>query len=210
MDPLVLLALGTVLVGVPIVLFIGLAWLALFIYVWTSSYPWLKMVGKFAAKPLNFASLALLYVLLLAGLVAVFIMLMNSSGSWSYLIILLILLLLVPLFIVYSLLFLAIVVWIVRLIRWLYAHWRGWLDSVYFATRVGQLRRKIQADMRKENASRGKPRTGGNPGTGTGGKSATGLKTGKKRMGFKGKLNALKSKFSGTVQQDRNKLSRRK
>jgi len=181
-DPFTLMMLGSILMMVPIVLFFGLAWLALFIYVWTSSYPWLKMVGKFAARPVNLASLVLLYVLLLAALVYVVILLLGSSGYTAILLIMLLLLLLVPLYIVYFLLFLAIVVWGVRLIKWLYTHWRGWLDGVYFAARVGLLRRKIQADMRQERF-RGKPRTGGKPGTSTRWKSKGGI--GGKSGGFK-------------------------
>ena len=171
-------AIGAMVMGA----FFVLAWLALFIYVWTSTYPWLKMVGKFAAKPVNLASLALLYVILLAVLVYVVILLLGSSGYTTLFLILLMMLLLVPLFIVYYLLFLAIVVWVVRLVKWLFAHWVGWLDSIYFTIRVQRLRRKIKADMRQESF-RGKPRTGGKPGTSTGGKSKGGI--GGKSGGFK-------------------------
>ncbi len=210
MDPLILILLGVVLLALPIVLFYGLIWVALFIFVWTNAYPWLKMVGKFAARPLNLASLVLLYVLLLAVQVFVYIQFTGSSGVTSILLILLLLLLLVPLFIAYLLLFLAIVVWYVRLIKWFYARWRGWIEGVYFSARLQLIKRKIKTDMMQETAFRVKPGTSRKPGTGTGGKSSTGLKTGKKGMGFKEKLDALKSEFSAEVQRARNKLSRRK
>ncbi len=189
----------------------GIIPVAAFVYVWTTLYPWLKMVGKFAAKPLNLASLVLVYVLLLAVLVFVVIQIAGSSGSTILLLFLLLLLLLVPLFIVGFLLELAIVVWYVRFIKWLFARWSGWLDVVYFSARLQLIKRKINADMRQETF-RGKPGTGvrGKPGTGVRGKPTTGFKIGKKGMGFKENLDALKSEFSSAVQRARNKLSRRK
>ena len=225
-------AIGAMVMGA----FFVLAWLALFIYVWTSTYPWLKMVGKFAAKPLNLASLVLLYVLLLAALVGVVILFMGSSGWTAFLLFLLLLLLLVPLFIVYVLLLLAIVVWIVRLIKGLYARWRGWIEGFYLSTRLQLIKRKIRSDMRQEGGFRGRPGagigrrsgtgTGGRPGGGIGGKSGTGtggrpgggvsgkptagFKMGKKGKGFKEKLGALKSELSSEVQRARSKLFRRK
>ena len=184
-------------------IFIGIIPLAAFIYVWTNLYPWLKMVGKFAARPFNLASLVLIYVLLLALLIFVVIQIGGATGSTILLLILLLLLLLVPLFIVGFLLELAIVVWYVRLIKWLFARWRGWLDVVYFSARLQLIKRRIKADMRQETFR-------GKPGTGVRGKPTTGFKIGKKRMGFKENLDAVKSEFSGAVQRARNKLSRRK
>lgn len=212
MDTTMVLFMIFILVAVMFIAIVfGIIPVAAFVYVWTTLYPWLKMVGKFAARPFNLASLGLVYVLLLAGLVFVIIMLMDSSGFTLLLLILLLLLLLVLLFIVGFLLELAIVVWGVRLIKWLFARWRGLLEGVYFSARLQLIKLKIKADMRQESF-RGKPGggIGGKSKGGTGGKPATGFKMGKEGMGFKEKLDALKSEFSGAVQRARSKLSRRK
>ena len=129
----IVLIVGAVMV---LAIFIGIIPLAAFIYVWTNLYPWLKMVGKFAARPFNLASLGLIYVLLLAALAGVVILLMNSSGFMNMLLILLLLLLLVPLYIIYLLLYLALVVWIVRLYKWVFATWRIWLVVNYLRVRT--------------------------------------------------------------------------
>lgn len=207
-DPLTLLLLQAVIAMLVIGTFFGLVFAALFIYVWTHSYPWLKMVGKFVARPLNFFSLGLLYVLLwvafIAGLLIIFPQLTDSPGLLTYFLLLLVLALIPFLFILYFLLALGVVVWIVRLIKWLYAHWRGWLEGIYFSARLGLIRLKIKADTLQETGFRGKP------GPGARAKPTAGFKAGKKDMGLRGKLEALKGEFSGDVQRARSKLSRRK
>ena len=130
---LIILIVGAAMV---LAIFIGIFPLAAFIYVWTHLYPWLKMTGKFAARPFNLASLVLIYVLLLAVLAGVVILLVNSSGFMNVLLILLLLLLLVPLYIIYLLLYLALVVWIVRLYKWVFATWRIWLVVNYLRVRT--------------------------------------------------------------------------
>jgi hypothetical protein len=131
----IILIVGAVML---LAVFIGIIPLAAFIYVWTTLYPYLKMVGKFAARPFNLVSLVVLYVLLLAVLAGVVILLMNSSGFVNVLLILLLLLLLVPLWIIYLLLWLALVVWIVRLFKWVFTTWRIWLvvNFLRFRTRI--------------------------------------------------------------------------
>lgn len=213
MDSLTLIIVGLVLMALPIVLFFVLVWLALFIFVWTHSYPWLKMVGKFAARPANLFSLLILYLLLWVELGALLSWLVSQLAAPDLLTIFLLLFIVALIFIVFVvfiIVWLGEVVWIARLIKWLYARWRGWTEGVYFSARLQLIKRKIKADMMKETAFRGNPGTGGKPGTGTRGKPTTGLKMGKKGMGFKEKLDALKSEFSAEVQRARSKLSRRK
>ena len=198
-DPLTLMLLGTVAMIVPIVAFFGLIFAALFIYVWTHAYPWLKMVGKFAARPANFFSLILLYLLLLVAFigaaVALFGQLAASPNLLTYFLLLLVLGMIPVLLLVYILVWLGEVVWLVRLIKWLFAHWRGWIEGIYFSARLQLIKLKIKADTLQETGVRGRP------GTGVRGKPATGFKMGKKGMGFKDKLEALKGEFSGDVQQ---------
>ena len=164
-----------------IVLPFAVVWLAFFIYVWTNAYPWLKMVGKFAARPVNLFPLLILYVLLWLELGAILAWLASQLESPNLLTIFLVLFTLALIFIVFVvfiLVWLGFVVWIVRLIKWLFVRWRGWIEGIYFSARLQILRQRIKADMRQENARRGKPRTGGKPGTGTGGKPTTGFKMG--------------------------------
>ena len=63
MDPLMLMMLLGMVIGVmaiatPFVLIT----LAAFIYVWTHMYPWLKMVGKWGARPANFVALIVFFL----------------------------------------------------------------------------------------------------------------------------------------------------
>jgi heme/copper-type cytochrome/quinol oxidase subunit 2 len=64
-DPFTLLLFVGLVIGGAVVGFFGLIALAAFLYVWSQAYPWLKMVGKWAARPLNLLSLVLAAVLLL-------------------------------------------------------------------------------------------------------------------------------------------------
>jgi len=77
-DPLTLLLLGAAVVGGAVMGFFGLIALAAFIYIWTHAYPWLKMVGKWAARPLNIFSLVILAVILFV--LAAFLGLFGLSG----------------------------------------------------------------------------------------------------------------------------------
>ena len=163
MDPLIVILLGIVLVAMLIILPFGLVWLAFFIYVWTHAYPWLKMVGKFAARPVNLFSLLILYLLLwveLGALLAWLISQLDSPNLLTIFLLLFVLALILIVFVVFILVWLGFVVWIVRLIKWLFVRWRGWIEGIYFSARLQILRQRIKADMRQENARRVKPTTG--------------------------------------------------
>ena len=145
---LIVLIVGAVMV---FALFIGIIPVAAFVYVWTTLYPWRKRVGKFAARPFNLASLVFLYVLLLAALVGDVILLMGSSGFTTLLFILFLLLLLVPLYVIYILLWLALVVWYVRLAKWVFATWRIWLVVNYLRIRTRTERPSARISSTKSN-----------------------------------------------------------
>lgn len=177
-----LLVLGVVLMAMLIVLGFGLVWLTFFIYVWTHAYPWLKMVGKFAARPVNLFPLLILYLLLWVELGAVLSWLfsqLEAPGFLTIFLLLFILALIFIVFVVFILVWLGEVVWIARLIKWLFARWSRWIEGIYFSARLQFIKLRIKADMRQETARRGKPGTGRKPGTGTGGKPTTGFKMGK-------------------------------
>ncbi len=226
---IVLMVLAAMMIGGMVAGFFVLIALAAFTYVWTQSYPWLKMVGKFVARPANFFSLGILYVLLLVAfivaVIAVFAQLSASPTMLTYLLLLLVLALIPVLLIIYILVALGLVVWIVRVVKWLFAHWRGLLEGVYFSTRLQIIRLKIKADMMQETSFRGSSggsvrgssgggarRSSGSGGGARGGPSTrfTTGKTGKKGASFKEKLEALRREFAGDVQRARSKLFRRR
>ena len=163
MDPLILVILGVVLLAMLIALPFAVVWLAFFIYVWTNAYPWLKMVGKFAARPANLFPLLILYLLLWMELGAILSWLVSQLEAPNLLTIFLLLFILALIFIVFVvfiLVWLGEVVWIVRLIKWLFARWRGWIEGIYFSARLQLIKFRIRADMRQENARRRKSSTG--------------------------------------------------
>lgn len=207
-DPLTLMLLGAIVMMVPIIGFFGLVFAALFIYVWTHLYPWLKMVGKFAARPANFFSLLILEVLLFVVFIGMVVLLfgqLTASPTLLTFFLILVVFAMIPIvLIVYFLVWLGLVVWIVRIIKWLFTHWKGWIEGLYFSARLEFIRIKIKTDMLQETTFKGKPAVG------TGVRPTTGFKTGKKGMGFKEKLEALRDEFSDDVQRARSKLSRKK
>ena len=64
MDALtIMLLLGIAVVAIAIGTPIVLIALAAFIYAWTHMYPWLKMVGKWGARPANFVALLVFFMI---------------------------------------------------------------------------------------------------------------------------------------------------
>jgi hypothetical protein len=45
---------------------------------------------------------------------------------------------------------LGILVWIIRLLRWIYFHWRGLLVGIYTSIRLQIIKAKIKIDVQKE------------------------------------------------------------
>jgi hypothetical protein len=140
MDLMTLTMLGAVLGALLIGGFLGLFGLAAFVYVWTHIYPWLKSVGKLAAKPENFFPLAIIAVLLIVVILI---------GALFLHFTLLLLLLVIPL-VMFIPLDLGIIVWLVRLVQWLFIKWRGLLVGLYVSSRLEVIKFKIKVDMQKE------------------------------------------------------------
>jgi len=156
-------------------------------------------------------------VAFIVAVIAVFAQLSAAPTMLTYLLLLLVLALIPVLLIIYILVALGLVVWIVRVVKWLFAHWRGLLEGVYFSTRLQIIRLKIKADMMQETSFRGSSgggarRSSGSAGGARGGPSTrfTTGKTGKKGASFKEKLEALRREFAGDVQRARSKLFRRR
>jgi hypothetical protein len=141
MENLMLLAvMGGVLAALVIGAFVGLIVLALLTYVVSHVYPWLKRLAKLCAKPENLLSFLILAIVLII-LVLILFMLLRS------ILILILIIFVLPLFIPVDL---GLIVWIVRLIKWLYAHWKGWIVSIYVSLRLEIMKAKIKMDIQKE------------------------------------------------------------
>jgi len=191
---LLALAIGGMAFAAPFV-FITLA---AFIYFWIHAYPWLKMVGKWAAKPANFIALITIFMLIF-----LFIVLL------AFLIHPILLILLLPALIILLPVYLAIIVWEIRLIKWTFGRLSGAIDGIFLAARLEFIKLKIKTDTLKEGGGRGK--LGALKGEFSGdARRVTDRVSGKKAGGFRGKLQALKGEFSSDVEKTRSKLSRRK
>ena len=199
MDPMLIMVIlglvaGVIAIATPFVLIT----LAAFIYCWTHMYPWLKMVGKWGARPANFVALIIFF------LICLFIVL-----ALAFLIHPLFLILIIPALIILFPVGLAVIVLIIRLIKWIFFKLAGFIDSVFLAARLEFIKFKIKTDTMKEGAPKGK--LGALKGEFSGdARRVTGKVSGKKETGFRGKLEALKGEFSGDVERARRKLSRRK
>ncbi len=140
MSILTLLIFGVILIVLAIGAFFGLVFLDLFIYGVNHLYPWLRKIAVWAAKAENLFALILLAVVLFV-LVILLAALLHST--------LLFVLIVFPLLLFFPI-DLGILVWIIRLVRWLYFHWSGWLVSIYTAIRLQIIKFKIKIDVQKE------------------------------------------------------------
>jgi len=139
MDIGTLLIVGGVVIALAVGTFFGIIFFALLIYVVSHMYPWLRKIAVWAAQPQN-----LFPLLVLAGVLIILIIFGAVLLHSIFLLILIILVL--PLFFPIDL---GILVWVVRLIRWLYRKWRGLLTGIYTAIRFQLLRAKIKTDVHK-------------------------------------------------------------
>lgn len=146
MDLLTLLMLGTFLAAVPIAIFFGLIFLALLTYVVSHVYPWLKRLAKLCAKLENLFSFLILAVVLII-LVIILFMLLRS---------IIVLLLILPPLLLFIPVDLGLIVWIIRLIKWLFAKWKSWLVSIYAAANLQIIRMKIKHDVKKDTGLKAK------------------------------------------------------
>jgi len=107
---------------------------------------------------------------------------------------LLLVLLVIPLIMLFPLA-LAVVVWIARLIKFVFNRYAGFIEGIFWGARLQIIRLKIKTDTFQETGFRGFKEKD---------------KKGKKELGFAGKLDTLKGEFSGDFDRIRGRLSRRK
>ena len=140
MNPLMLIIVGIVLIVLVVGIFLGTLFLDLFVYAVSHLYPWLRKIAVWAAKGENLFSLIILAVVLFL-LIIILYMLLHS--------ILVFLLIVLPLLLFFPI-DLGILVWVVRLIKWIYFRWRGWLVGIYTAMRLQIIKAKIKVEVQKE------------------------------------------------------------
>ncbi len=192
---LLILLLGAMMaIAAPFVLIT----MAAFIYVWTHSYPWLKMVGKWAARPANFIALLAIFMLIFVIVLAL-VVLINP----------IMLILLLPALIILFPVDLAVIVWTVRVVKFVFAKLSGFIDAIFLAARLEFIKLKIKTDALKEGGTRGKLGALRNEFS-SDARMVTGRASRKKQSGFRGKLDALRGEFSSDIDKARSRLSRKK
>jgi hypothetical protein len=139
-NPFTLIIIGIVLIALVVGAFLGFIFFDLLIYAIGHLYPWLRKIAVWAAKGENLFALILLAVVLFLLVILLFILLHS---------ILVFLLIVLPLLLFFPI-DLGILVWIIRLIRWLYFQWRGRLVGIYTAIRLQVIKAKIKIDVQKE------------------------------------------------------------
>jgi len=137
---LILAVLGGVAAAMVVGGFFVLIALTCLIYVVSHVYPWLRKIAVWCAKPENlFAFLILAIVIIVLILIAAFLL--------RFMLLLILIIFPIILFLPVDL---GIVVWIIRIIRWLYLRWSGWLVSLYTTLRLEIIKFKIKIDVQKE------------------------------------------------------------
>lgn len=199
MDPTFMMILVLMLlVGMAIAAPFVFLTLAAFIYVWTHSYPWLKMVGKWAARPANFIALLSVFMLVFVIVLALVVLIHP-----------LMLVLLLPALVILFPVDLAVIVWTVRVVKFVFTKLSGFIDGVFLAARLEFIKLKIKTDALKEGGTKGKLEALKSEFS-SDARMVTGRASRKKQSGFRGKLDALRGEFSSDIDKARSRLSRRK
>jgi len=191
--------LGLLLVGVTAMAmpFVFIT-LAAFVYVWLHAYPWLKMVGKWAARPANFVSL-------LAVFMTIFMIVMVMAILIHPMMFLLVL----PAFYILFPVYLAVIVWEVRVVKFTFFGLSRFIDGIFLAARLEFIKLKIKTDSLKEGGGKGKLGALRSEFSGDA-RAVRGRVSGKKQSGFRSKLDALRGEFASDIGKARGKLSRKK
>ena len=125
--------------------FFALIFLALLSYVVKSMYPPVRRVALWAARLDNFLPLLILYVVLIFLIIIIFVLALKLPTIARLLLLLLVLVLVVVLVCIGTLLGLAILVYIIRAVGWLYRRWKGLLEGIWAPI----MRLKIKHDVGK-------------------------------------------------------------
>jgi hypothetical protein len=117
--------------------FFALVLLALLVYNVSHIYPWLRPIAKWCAKLENLFGLLVLAILLIVLIVFAYILLRS---------VLILVLIFIPI-LLFIPIGLGMLVWVIKLIRWLYRQWRALFLRVYIAARLGIMGAQIKHDV---------------------------------------------------------------
>jgi len=131
MDLATLFILGVIIAALAIGAFFGLIFLAIATYVGKNLYPPLRKIALWAAKLDNFLPLLILSFVLLFLIILIAIFAFRLPGIVALLLILVLLGILVVLLLVDVLLGLGILVYVIRIVYWLYGRWKGLLGGLW-------------------------------------------------------------------------------
>ncbi len=131
MDLATLFILGVVIAVLAIGAFFGLIFLAIATYVVKNLYPPTRKIAMWAARLDNFLPLLILSVILLFLIIFIALFAFKLPALVALLLILVLLGILVVLVLVDVLLGLGILVYIIRVVHWLYGRWKGLLGGLW-------------------------------------------------------------------------------
>jgi len=182
MDIVTLGIVGMALAGMAIGAFLGLIFLAIATYVGKNLYPPLRKVALWAARLENFLPLLILAAVLLFLMIFIGIIAFKMPAIVAILLILVLLLVLIVLVYVDMVLVLGILVYVIRILYWLYGRYKGLLGGLLpqvmrfkikhdlgkgtgtgtgtdkdWTTHFAEMRRKLseEADMARRRISKG-------------------------------------------------------
>jgi hypothetical protein len=145
-----LFILGTIVAALAVGTLVVLIFLALLSYVVKSIYPPVRRVALWAARLDNFLPLLIFYVVLIFLIILILVFALKLPSIAKVILILLVLVLLVVLVCVGTLLGLAILVYIVRAVRWLYGRWKGLLGRLLPQIMKLKLKHEVGKDKDKD------------------------------------------------------------
>ena len=131
MDIATLFIVGSLLAGMAIGAFFLMIFLGVLTYVGKNLYPPTRKIALWAARLQNFLPLLILAVVLLFLIIVIGFSAFKLPAIWALLLILVLLLLLVLLVIVDVVLLLGILVYVIRVVSWLYGRWSGLLGGLW-------------------------------------------------------------------------------
>ncbi len=130
MDLATLFILGVVIAVLAIGAFFGLIFLAIATYVVKNLYPPTRRVSIWAAKLENFIPLLILSIVLLFIIIVILLFALKLPALIALVLILVLLIILVLLMLIDLLLGLGVLVYVIRLVHWLYSRWKGLLGGL--------------------------------------------------------------------------------
>jgi hypothetical protein len=150
MDLATLFILGVVVALLVIGAFFGLIFLAIATYVVKNLYPPTRKVSIWAAKLENFLPLLILSVVLLILIIFIAMFALRLPAIIALVLILVVLAILVILMVVDVLLGLGVLVYVIRIVNWLYVRWRSLFGGLWPQIMKFKIKHDVGKDKDKD------------------------------------------------------------